>query len=208
MGTSKKPDPHSDIPEEYRPAEWLVKKPNRPPSAEKAISHRDVLYAAVGRVLTAWEILETILMGEFMRILKTDADGARVAWGSIVSSKARIDAIIAAAEVELQPDEFARVKRCMTDVNFLANTRNLIAHGVVYQFDGTKWISDDPRLDSKGLFALGPAPYNSRKMKPTAHYRFSLGEVEAVGLEIQKMWARVGQLSTGQYSKFWRLALR
>jgi hypothetical protein len=201
-------DARADIPDEYKPAEWLIKQPYRPENSDTAVSHRDVLYAAVGRVLTAWEILETLLAGEFQRLVGTDRPSALKAWGSIVSSKARVDAILAAADVEFSGDELARYKRCMEDVKLLGGARNLIAHGTVYYRDGVDWISDDPRSEPRGPFILGPAPYNTSKMRGNAFYQFSVPQVQAIGMEIHKMWARVGALKDGAYHPFWRLSLR
>ena len=101
MPSKQRTDPRSDIPDEYKPAEWLINHPRRPQNSDTAVSHRDVLYASVGRVLTASEILETLLSGEFQRLVGTERPSALQAWGSIVSSGARVDAIIAAANVEL-----------------------------------------------------------------------------------------------------------
>src|SRR4029079_16592390 len=98
-------EPRADIPPEYTPAEWLIKSPHRPSNATTVISHRDVLYAAIGRVLTAWEILETLMAQEFKRLMGTDRPSAMRAYGSILASGSRCEMLLAAAEVELKGDQ-------------------------------------------------------------------------------------------------------
>lgn len=207
---STRPDPRVDVPNEYKPAEWLIRSPNRPQSSATGTSHRDVLYAAVGRVLSAWELLETLLAWEFQRLIGTNEIAALRAWGSIASSKGRVGMIVAAAEIKLSGEELARHRRCMEDVNLVGGVRNLVAHGMVYWQDaeGT-WISDDARSDkSTPPFGLGPAYYNTSKFRDGSFYLFSLPQIEAIGLEIYKMHARVGALTIGQHHHFHRVSLK
>jgi hypothetical protein len=198
----------SDIPDEYKPADWLIKAPNRPPDTQTLITHRDLLYAAAGRVLSAWELLETLLAGEFQRLIGTERMSAMRAWGGVASSKARVDMLLAAANVELTGDELATFKTCMDDVNRLANCRNLIAHGMVYYQDGDEWTSDDVRINTPGPFGLLPAWYNTNKIKSGSFYVFSIQQIEAILAEIQKMQARIGALSNGDYHRFHRVSMK
>lgn len=130
------------------------------------------------------------------------------AWGSIVSNKARVDAIIAAAEVELSGEKLDRYKRLMEDAKLLAGARNLVAHGAVYFRHEGEWVTDNPTLETPGPFILGPAAYNTSKMKDGSFYLFCLGEIEAIGMEIQKMQSRVAGERSGEYHRYLRLTLR
>jgi hypothetical protein len=203
--SKQQPDPRADIPEEYRPAEWLANSPHRPPNAETAFSHRDVLYAAIGRVLTAWEILETQLSDEFGRVLGSNQRSVKAAYGSIVSNKARIDTIRATAEITLSGEELRKHKVCMADVGRMANARNLVAHGVVCSWNEGVLISDLPQFPEKPGFGyvLAAAPYNTHKFnKPSGPtYVYSFREVEGIWVEIQKLQARLGAIVSGQYYK-------
>jgi hypothetical protein len=213
MSKSQKPkriDPRADIPDEYKPAEWLIKSPHRPANSDSGISHRDVLYAAVGRVLSAWELLETLLAWDFQRLIGTNEIAALRAWGSIASSKARIGMIVAAADIKLTGGQLARHRRCMEDVNLISGGRNLVAHGLVYWQDAEgNWTSDDARSDkTTPPFAIGPAYYNTNKFRDGSFYLFSLPQVEAIGMEIYKMHARVSALASGEYHRFHRVSMK
>ena len=149
-----------------------------------------------------------MLASEFQALAGTERMSALKAWGSIVSSKDRIDAIIAAAEVEMSGDQLARYKRCMEDVKLLAGARNLIAHGAVYFRHGEEWITDNPTLETPGPYVLGPAAYNTSKMKDGSFYLFCLSEIEAIGTEIQKMQSRLSGERTGKHFRHVRLTLQ
>lgn len=204
-------NPRASIPPEYQPAEWLITSPHRPPNSSTAISHRDALYAAIGRVLTAWEVLETLLAGVFQQLVGTDHRSAMRAYGSILASGSRCDMLNAAAEVELSGDALNTFLTCIDDVRRLSATRNLVAHGVVVSQEGAQWVSDDPTQQLNGPFLLMTAPYNSQKfkLKTGPSYIYSLKEVEAIGMEIMKMQSRVGALyQQGAYRIHWRFAAK
>lgn len=206
-----RPDPRANIPAEYKPADWLINAPNRPPDDTKFITHRAYLYAAIGAVLTQWELLETVLAIEFQRLLGTAKNSALRAYGSVLAHGTRCDMLLAAAEVELTGDELATFQTCIADVRRLSGVRNMIAHGTVVHRDEDAWIVDDPRLEPTGPFALSPAPYNSKKFnlaKGGPSYLYSVLAVEEVGREIQKAISRVGALNpaTG-YQAHWRFRI-
>ena len=196
------------MPHEYRPANWLIIKPHRPANTETGVSHRDILYAVVGRVLSAWELLETLLAWEFQRLIGTDRIAALRALGSIASSKARISAIGAAADVQLSGDELVRHKRCMEDVNLLTGVRNMVAHGMVYWLDGERWTSDDTRAETSGPYALGPPHYNTSKFRDGSFYLFSVPQIDEILSEIHKMQARVGAIQFKEYRRYHRVSFR
>ena len=203
-------DIRANVPPEFKPADWLIASPNRPPNSTTAISHRDVLYAAIGRVLTAWEVLETLLASEFQRLMGTFHISAMRAYGSVSAHSSRCDMLIAAAEIELGGEELETFKTCIADVRRLAGSRNLVAHGVVVSMEEDGWKSDDTNLPLQGPFLLMAAPYNTQKFKvPTGpSYIFSVSEIEQVLAEIKKMQARVGALSqTGVHHKSWRFVV-
>jgi hypothetical protein len=183
------PDPRANVPAEYKPAEWLIKAPHRPANSKTAISHRDVLYSAIGRVLTQWELLETVLASEFQSLIGTTRNSALRAYGSVLASGTRCDMLLSAAEIELPGDEL------IGDIRRAAAARNLLAHGVVVSLANGKSTSDDPRLPVEGPFQIMAAPYNKSKFslaKGGSAYAYSVEQVEAIGTEIQKLTTRVG----------------
>jgi hypothetical protein len=203
-----RPDQRANIPDEYKPAKWLIEAPNRPANSETAVNLRDALYVAVGHVLSAWELLETLLAGEFQRLIGTDRISAMRAWGAVASSKGRVDLLIAAANIELSGHELARFKCCMDDINRLGNCRNLVAHGMVYYRNNEKWVSDDVRLPTAGPFVLAPAFYNTNRFRDGSFYLFSTPQIEAILVEIHKMEARVGALRAGDYRQYHRVSIK
>ena len=206
------PDPRSNIPDEYKPATWVYTNPYRPPNDDQAVMHRDVLYAAIGRVLTQWEILETVLAAQFQNLIGSKKVSALRAYGSILASGSRIDMLDAVAEIEMEGDVLKTCKTLLQDIRRLAATRNLLAHGVVVSVTEEGWPSDDPRMDTKGPFLLLPAPYNTSKFKigeTGPVYAYSALTIEAIGREVQKAISRAGALTGEQgYRRFWRFHLQ
>ena len=158
----------------------------------------------------ARELLETLLAWEFQRLIGTEQISALRAWGSIASNKARVSAIMAAADVVLKDDELAHHRRCMDDVSLLSGTRNLVAHGMVYFNEGESWVSVDARSAQRHdvPHALGPAYYSTNKMKDGAFYLFSKPQLDDIAAEIRKLHARVSALRNGEYHRFFRVSMK
>lgn len=131
---------------------------DRPPMKEMGDDNEDTVFLSVGRALSQWESLESILAMMFGLFVESDSSAAVRAYGAIASSTGRKDALAKAAEVfsSKRGDKFPQ-----KDFDLLMNhfgkaqgRRNEIAHGMVMSFK----IGDQAR----GFF-LVPAHYNSRK---------------------------------------------
>ncbi len=127
------------------------------------------LYAAIGAILTHWEIAENSfahLFGTFVSPTKLSFPAER-AYGSVQSARGRKDFILSAAEVffrnfpeqETVPKEHRLEKqltKLMTDYDKAGSRRNEFAHGIVA---GHVW---EGRHDFTGYY-LGPSFWNTNK---------------------------------------------
>lgn len=196
------------IPREYRPAKWLFENPPKPADSTVAVNYRDALYAAIGRTLTAWELLDSYLASLHHELV----DGRKKAlreFGSIRTHANRLKTIRKAGKRTLGDQAFAELTVCLDDIANLAKCRNLIAHGVVVSVDPEtgEMITDDPRLEKEGLYQLLPAPYSMIFQNEPEFYRYSIDRIEQIGLEVLKMQSRVGYFLTGDYHRYYRMTM-
>lgn len=132
---------------------------DRPSRAEQGDAEIKEIYAAVGMALSQWETLETLLSGLFALVTEArESQAAQRAYGSIISSSGRCEALRAAGDVFFND----RVKNSVgwevfgelvNNVRDAASRRNEIAHGVATTLPG-----------GKGAF-LVPADYATKKVK-------------------------------------------
>lgn len=133
---------------------WKVPVPKQNGDADSAD-----LFAAVGMLLSRWEILEDIFAFLFQRFVE-GSNAAKRAYGTIVSGRGRRDAIYAAAEsyfIMYRPardDLQKRLTRVMNHYKDAASRRNDIAHGVVQRL-----TFDEADIG----FFLMPPNYNTNK---------------------------------------------
>jgi hypothetical protein len=120
----------------------------------------DQIYLAVGWALSKWESFESVLANLFRYVVNADFDSAAAAYGSIISSQSRLEAILAAARAApaVSPSMLSELATLLDHIGKLAGRRNEIAHGVVTHFTG-------PETADHGYY-LVPAPYNTRKKRP------------------------------------------
>jgi len=116
----------------------------------------DVLFAAIGRALSAWETMEGLLARVFASLCRAEFDGAVRAYGVVSSSSGRLDMLTEALESfpNRRVGEIANLPSLIKRIGRFGGRRNEIAHGVVWHFSA----------DAKSLgHYLVPAMYNSRK---------------------------------------------
>jgi hypothetical protein len=151
-----------------------------PPVPERGDDKPEPIYTAVGHALSTWELVEeelaslfALMVGQARRNPETQA--AIRAYGSIVSSKARIDMLNAAAKgffhgwekpetMESFANEFTDL---MTMIGGWVGRRNDVAHGRV------------SRRPKRPDFILMPSLYNSKKnsLSGTPSYAYSSNEI-------------------------------
>ena len=151
-----------------------------PPVPERGDDKPETIYTAVGHALSTWELVEEELASLFALLVGSaprnpETQGAMRAYGSIVSSKSRVDMLNAAAKgffhgwanpeiMKTFDDEF---RELMTLAGGWAGRRNDVAHGRV----GRRFKRDD--------CTLLPGLYNSKKftLSGTPSYEYSSKEI-------------------------------
>lgn len=138
-----------------------MNQPNHPwnplPRQDMGDANDDVLYAAIGRALSAWEYFENLLGDTFAGLCGARVtEGAERAYGVVSSFTGRRDMVDAAWSCHPQRGrpELADLPKTLERAKQFAARRNEIAHGVVIGWT----VSGKPRG-----FYLCPASYNSRK---------------------------------------------
>jgi hypothetical protein len=135
-----------------------------PPPAEIGDISEDILFASIGRALTAWEEFEVMLASLFANLVGTDDNTAPAirAYGSVIAFRGRAELVRNAAEVHftLHPNKLLE-KTFSAFIGRLTNNasprRNEIAHGIVKPF--TSIIDGKPTK----TFCLFPPYYAANK---------------------------------------------
>lgn len=135
-----------------------------PPMSEVGDGDADPIFTAIGRALTAWEIVETNLAFLFSRFCSgsrgegvTGVSGR--AYGAVPSGNTRRDMLEEVAEMysRYENDKFdmATFKSVLGHYSNAVRSRNNIAHGVVTEITGA---------DGKhGGWYLTPSPYLTKR---------------------------------------------
>lgn len=120
--------------------DWFKVQPYRPPDVFVGEASDEALFCAVGKVCTAWELLEGRLSSLFSSLLQNANTDAAPNWGaysalygSQVSSAGRRDLILGLCSA-LYPKEAQDrqdIKRVLDLAGRAVGRRNQIAHGVV-----------------------------------------------------------------------------
>ena len=180
------------------------------PFKDKGDESHDVIYRAMGRAITVWEGVENLWVMMFCHFVEASPTNAAArAYGSIDSSRGRMDALVNAAEVYFHihdvsqslRDEFKFIR---THFDKARGRRNDIAHAVTinFIFQGGE--------DAAGIFLL-PALYGSRKnlpFKPKDGDRFSVlkSKYRLTAADIDFFTAKFAQLQQAVMGYHARLA--
>lgn len=134
-----------------------MQKSNNPwdalPRPQTGTPDLDVLYAAVGRALSQWEVLESNLARIF-QLLCNASEAAAVAYGAVSSFTGRCDMLEAAFRCYSGKKKFARLPKLLGEIKKFSARRNDIAHGVAIESTRNKVAEG---------YLLVPSFYNSRK---------------------------------------------
>jgi hypothetical protein len=116
----------------------------------------DTLYAAVGRALSAWEMMEGILANVFALLCRAEFEGAVRAYGAVAAFSGRKSMLEEAFACfpDRGKDGVKELPALLAKIQQFSGRRNEIAHGVVWYFSANQ--------KSLGNY-LVPATYNSRK---------------------------------------------
>jgi hypothetical protein len=157
------------------------------------------LYAAIGRTLSSWEILEANLALLFAYIVEPveGSNPARRAYGKITTFRGRMEALMAAAEASLptaKPDVYAQLDSLVRALRGApSQRRNDIAHGAVQMFSTFGAQS----------WALYPAWYNTskRSLENRPNYIYGTAEIREFGRLYNEFIERVWPIVDGVRSR-------
>ena len=163
----------------------------QPPYPERGDTDPTVIWASVGRALSAWEMFEGHLSQQFAFFVAygRHSRAARRAYGSVASFTGRRTLLEAAAEVyftdtaegALQAD----FKRQMDTASDASARRSDIAHGTVqpYAFGLNTAPLQGRRFDG---YCLVPSTYTSKRRDQPA-YAYASVEINALTLRFEAM---------------------
>lgn len=120
-----------------KPKQPKPAKPTEPwevlPIQAKGDDSADPLFLAVGRALTAWELMDAAQASLFSWLVNSRAGAAEAAYGMVASASGRCDMVLAAASEIFPPDAelLLEIEKTISDIRRAAGRRNDIAHGVV-----------------------------------------------------------------------------
>jgi hypothetical protein len=156
------------------------------PSFPQTESDEDTMtYAAVGRALSQWEMLEWTIGTVFVELIRTNWIGAERAFGAVQSSATRMDAMKAAANAHFtfEPNKelHDQFNALAAETGSLSSKRTHVAHGVVAHY-------------RDGVF-LGPAWYSTKhnKLKEAPSFRYSAEQINQFARDFQSLrmkWAQ------------------
>jgi hypothetical protein len=176
----------------------------RPDAQSQGDADADAIYAAVGRALSTWELLEMAAVDLFVLFVQSYSPAAKRAYGSIISASGRRDTILAAAETcflihKVTEADALKIRRFVEHWAVASGRRNDIAHGVVTRVS----IGEKER----GHF-LRPADYNTNKNRATGWFTpfnendefwFMHGDYRYTKNDIEHFTARFGELNHAGY---------
>ena len=158
------------------------------PKEPKGDDNINVLYAAVGRALSQWESLESVLGSIFARLCQSDSEAPARAYGTIVSAKGRIDLLreAFACHPARKTVDLQGLPKLLDHVGHFGSRRNEIAHGIAMNLAYNH--------DDQGCF-LCPARYNSKKHFSDTSKTEALNAVPAP-TDLEWMWGKYTYNST------------
>jgi hypothetical protein len=133
------------------------------PRLQSGDGDADQVYTAVGRALSQWEELETLLGELFATFVESRSTAAARAYGTMASAQARFDLLDSAAEIYFAEragqDDYRNIIKI---IRLASPCRNNVAHGVVREYAayGT---------DGGGNYLVSPE-YNSRRNEPFSEF--------------------------------------
>ncbi len=141
------------------------------------------IYQAVGHALSQWELVEFFLSSLFRTFVESHSDAASRAYGAIVSTTGRYDALSEASQVffmrhqnKFDSENAESLKKLLGSYRNATGRRNDIAHGWAI------YIKIENK--SKGAYLQAP-DYNSRKRDPIkfstslgSNYSYSKSEID------------------------------
>jgi hypothetical protein len=144
----------------------------RPPFPDKGDLNEDVLFASVGRALTAWELFEADLAFLFAAFIvpQRDSEAARRAYGCVANPRGRAELIRGAASVYFRnfpnQDSEEALDTLLATAQRGAERRNDIAHGYVRPYlikephpDPISWVLFPPYYNTKRQDSWGFPDY-------------------------------------------------
>lgn len=166
-----------------------------PPRKSTGDRKPNPIYTAVGMAMSSWEFIETDLAAMFAVFTgatswKETAPALR-AYGSIISYRARREALTAAARAFFRVHRMARIERsfkvALKKCDGWSDRRNDLAHGLVLRVTSI----------APGYF-LWPTPYNTRKYpietsEPAFCYRAS--QIRKIAYSFKKVRQQTNKLA-------------
>jgi hypothetical protein len=126
---------------------------------------REQIFLSVGRALTQWEIIESVLGMLFSHLVESDSSAAQRVYGTIVNTGSKQTVIMEAAKIfhdRHYKFPFDELKLLMAHYRHAATYRSAIAHGIAIEHA-------DEQGSSKGVF-LVPSFFSTKRSAQTYEF--------------------------------------
>lgn len=156
------------------------------------IEDRPKAAALVGRVITSWADIEVQSARLLAELMGTNIPAAAAVFGSLRSSRAQSDALIAAAETVLNEKDLLLFNAHVSRKSSLEKERNDLAHGCfgvsVSIPDHIVWVAQSDYLAFTAAHkANQPVPDLKKKQ-----FVYELGTLERIAQEIAEFYHQLG----------------
>lgn len=159
------------------------------------IEDRPKAAALVGRIVTSWADVEVQCARLLSALMNTAIPESAAVFGSLRSSRAQSDALIAVAEVALSSKELALVNAFLKRKAALEKERNDLAHGCfgvsVSIPDHILWVSQNDFLNFSASHSAGKSGVDLDDKL----FVYELGTLERIAAEISEYHVQLGSLT-------------
>lgn len=188
------PDKRATVHDKYKPADWVIKSPNLPSSGLPLTGHGELM-GAIGHALSTWEMLECLLAKSFVAFIECkNEEAAQEAFGSILTSKARLGMVKSSGKYFFDDKKYLMLKVLIDDIISLSTFRNIIAHGIVanvepsWEIFATTYAPESPSLGYLLTTPFYSSKYDSGDGKTTV---FCTEDILAFIVEARKLQGRL-----------------
>jgi hypothetical protein len=181
-------------------------KPPKPPAIPQPWDELPILpngdatpepiFESVGEALTAWETLESNLVGVYNRLIPSRNDAALAAWGALASSASRASMIVTAASYLFDDEEpiFRKLTQIINEIGQMAGRRNNIAHGIVTRVRASMTLKDSKTRVVEGHFLIAAYYMTKKNLSPSQRMKRLQGDPETISPLAMKYAYTAGQI--------------
>ncbi|KKN63310.1 hypothetical protein LCGC14_0503160 [marine sediment metagenome] len=171
----------------------LPNSSNLPQGQVASAMERDAVYGLIGKLVCTWSNNESVLSIVLMHLLKTDRAGAILVFGTLNTTRARIDMIRRLAKTRLggAAELARRLEKLMGQFERSTRTRNDFLHSMfVFDTDGCITHTQTMRIDER----KGQVRYGTYKPVDATRLAYVADEIEKLTAWNHVIWSLLPEL--------------